>query len=124
MPDPIPPAVQIATAVECCLWIVGAIVLWRVQFSSAARARRTVPAPLAPWTITPTHFFQMAFCVVTGAWGAQFIVSHLSNRTLGQAAVDGDLWQLVLGTSLQLGLLAGVVLSLILESNASAGGHP
>jgi len=114
MPAPISTADTIIATVEYSLWAVGAILLWQVQFSAAARARRAVPSPLAPWAITPTHFFQMAFCVVAGAWGAQFIVSHLSNRTLGEAAVDGDLWQLVLGTALQLGLLAGVAVASVL----------
>ena len=114
MPDTISPADTIIAAVEYSLWTVGVIVLWRVQFGAAARARRTIPSSLAVWTITATHFFQMAFCVVAGAWGAQFIVSHLSNRVLGQAAVDGDLWQLVLGIALQLGLLAGVAVAFAL----------
>ncbi len=111
MSDPITSADTIITAVEYSLWAVGALVLWHVQFSAAARARRNAPSPLAPWVITHTHFFRMAFCVVAAAWGAQFIVSHLSNRTLGEAAVDGDLWQLVVGVSLQLGLLAGVAVA-------------
>jgi membrane protease YdiL (CAAX protease family) len=120
MSDPISPAGQIAIAVEYSLWALGMIILWRVQFSAAARVRQTIPSPLAFWRITPTHFFQMAFCVVACAWGAQFIVSHLSNRVLGEAAVDGDLWQLVLGISLQLGLLAGVAVAFSLPRSIMA----
>jgi len=120
MSDPISSATAITTAVEYSLWAVGAIALWQVQFSAKARAGRTAPSPLAPWTITPTHFFQMAFCVVACAWGAQFIVSHLSNRALGEAAVDGDLWQLVLGIALQFGLLAGVAVAFALPRSIIA----
>ncbi len=118
--DPTSSSIQIAIAVEYSLWALGMIILWRVQFSAAARVRQTIPSPLASWTITPTHFFQMAFCVVACAWGAQFIVSHLSNRVLGEAAVDGDLWQLVLGISLQLGLLAGVAVAFALPRSIMA----
>lgn len=120
MPDPISSASTIVTAIEYGLWIVGIILLWRFEFSASARARRGQASALAPWLVTPTHFLKMAFCVVAGAWGAQIIVSHLSNRTLGEAAVDGDLWQLVLGISLQLGLLAGVAVAFALPRPTAA----
>ncbi|MFA6286999.1 MAG: CPBP family intramembrane glutamic endopeptidase [Opitutaceae bacterium] len=120
MSDPISSAATIITAAEYSLWAVGAALLWHVQFSAKARAQWAIPSPLAPWTIAPAHFFQMAFCVVACAWSAQFVVSHLSNRALGEAAVDGDLWQLVLGVSLQLGLLAGVALTFALPRSIMA----
>ncbi len=124
MPDPISTADKIITAVEYSLWAVGGILLWKVQFSTAARKRRAVPSPLTPWTVTPAHFFKMALCVIAGGWVSQIIVGHLSNRVLGQAAVDGDLWQLVLGTALQLGLLAGVIVALFLPPSSVAAPAP
>ena len=120
MPDPLSPAIALVTAIEYGLWAVGAIVLWRVQFSPATRDRREAPLPLARWNITPTHFFLMAFCVIAGGWCAQAIVANLSNRVLGQAAVDGELWRMVLGIGLQLGLLAGVALTFAIPRSIAA----
>lgn len=124
MPDPLTPALALITAVEYALWAVGVIVLWRVQFSPSTRERRQAPLPLARWHISPTHFFLMAFCVITSGWCAQTIVANLSNRVLGQAAVDGDLWRLVLGIGLQLGLLAGVALTFAIPRSIAAPPPP
>lgn len=112
MSDPVSTAATVITAVEYGLWGAGLIVLWRTCFSSATRDRREAPAPLAPWTITPTHFLQMALCVIMGGWSSQLTIGHLSNDILGAAAHDGDLWLLVLGIGLQLGLLGGVAVAM------------
>jgi len=126
MSDSLSSALPIITAVEIGLWIVGAIVLWRVQFSAATRECRKAPAALEPWTITVTHFFQMALCVIVGGWSAQVIVSNLGNHTLGKASPDGDLWTLVQGVAFQLGLLSGVAVAFALPRSivADSPHHP
>ena len=107
VPTTSPP--PIITAIEIALWIVGLIVLWRVQFNQDTRGKS--PVRLAPWELSLTAIFSMSLCVVTGGWFAQYIVSNLSNQTLGAAAHDVKLWELVQGTAFQLGLLAGVLAS-------------
>lgn len=110
VPSNSPPA--IVTVIEIALWIVGLIVLWRIQFSQDARKKS--PVRLAPWELSLTTIFSMALCVITGGWLAQQIVANLSNHTLGAAAHDVELWELVQGTAFQLGLLAGVIVSVVL----------
>ncbi len=111
---PVPPTSPspILTTIEIVLWVVGLIVLWRVQFSQTSREK--TPNRLKPWELLPTSILSMALCVISGGWLAQYIVSNLSNHTLGVAATNVELWELVQGTAFQLGLLAGVVVSAFL----------
>ncbi len=112
MSAPLTSPSPILTTIEIALWVVGLIILWRVQFGQTSRDK--TPDRLTPWELLPTSILAMALCVISGGWLAQYIVSNLSNHALGPAAHDVELWELVQGISLQLGLLAGVIVSVFL----------
>lgn len=85
------------------LALVGAVLLWRLVLSPAARAR---PAPdaLAVWEAPGIDIFVFLFTVVTGS----FLFSlggGLVTRSLG---IVGDLRTVVHGGAAQFGMLAGV----------------
>ncbi|MET0263483.1 MAG: hypothetical protein ABW223_11330, partial [Rariglobus sp.] len=84
---------------EIALWLLGLTLLVRLFNTDVGQRLRATPSPLARWRITFSTFAVCGVLVFSCATLAQFFVSSLDNETLGDAAIDGDLWQLVLGAA-------------------------
>ena len=100
MPDTLKIA---AEAVEIALAIIGAVLLWRLVLSPAARARRTF-SPLPAWNASIVQFLQFCLFVV----GGSFVAALLAGVMARYLPLRGDAVTVFNGSAAQLGLLAGV----------------
>jgi len=96
------PAALLAVAAELALMLVGLALLWRVQLSPAAPARRQPPV-LSAWTIALPDFGLFAWCVIAGGLLGQLAMA----LGLKWSILDGDTRQILAGAAFQLGLLGG-----------------
>lgn len=97
------PVTIIATSIEIFLMLCGALLLWRLEWSPAARARRTPPA-LQPWDAPVHEFLLFIFLVLFGAMTASFLANSVA-RGLG---LQGDEVTVFNGAFAQLGMLGGI----------------
>lgn len=91
-----------AEGVELALALAGAVLLWRLGLSPAARARRTFPA-LAPWDASIVQFLQFCLLVIGGA----FTAAVLAGVAVPWLTLRGDAVTVFNGSAAQFGLLAG-----------------
>lgn len=94
-----------AAIIEIGFAAAGAVLLWRLVLSPAARARRE-PARLTPWVGPATDFAVFLFLVMTGSFVAVLVAGMLA-RPLG---FRGDAVTVLNGAAAQLGMLAAVAL--------------
>jgi membrane protease YdiL (CAAX protease family) len=94
--------VNVVGSIELVLAVAGAVLLWRLVLSPAARARRE-PAALGRWNASFAEFMVFALFVIGGAFFGAAATS-LSAKTL---ALKGDVVTVFVGAGAQLGMLAG-----------------
>jgi membrane protease YdiL (CAAX protease family) len=100
-----PSAAEFAVALELLMMLGGVILLWRLVFSPAVRARREPPA-LPRWE-APLPEFAVFFCLIMfGALSGGFIASGFVQR-LGLAGDEVTVFQ---GAAFQVGMLGGVAM--------------
>jgi membrane protease YdiL (CAAX protease family) len=92
-----------AAIIEIGFAAAGAVLLWRLVLSPAARARRE-PARLTPWVGPATNFAMFLFLVMSGSFIAVMAAGALS----GPLGFRGDAATVLNGAAAQLGMLAGV----------------
>jgi membrane protease YdiL (CAAX protease family) len=93
----------LANSFVLLLALVGAVLLWRLVLSPAARARPAASA-LAAWEAPGIDLFVFLFAVVTGS----FLFSLGGGLVTRSFGLVGDLRTVVHGAAAQLGMLAGV----------------
>jgi len=98
------PSAITALAVELALMLGGLALLWRVQLSPAAPARRQPPA-LTAWTIALPDFCLFVWCVIAGGFLGQLALV----QGLKSSSLDGDIQQVLAGAAFQFGMLSGCV---------------
>jgi uncharacterized protein len=94
-----------AECIQIALALVGAVLLWRLALSPAARARRTL-SPLPPWNAPIVGFLQFCLSVVVGGFAAS-LLAIMGAKLL---ALRGDAVTIFYGALAQFGLLAGAVI--------------
>jgi membrane protease YdiL (CAAX protease family) len=104
----LPPKILAANIFEFCLVAIGWILIWRLRFSAAARAKRTTsPQPLPRWNVDGASFAFAALCVCLGWLAASIAYGQLLHH-FPSIKSDEPLTTILSGTLSQLGLLAGV----------------
>ncbi len=98
------PVVIIATSIEIFLMLSGALLLWRLEWSPAARRNRPAPAVL-PWDAPVHEFLLFIFFVLFGATTASLLSNSISRGLLG---LVGDEVTVFNGAFAQLGMLGGI----------------
>src|SRR5690606_13064971 len=88
---------------ELALAALGAVLLWRLVLSPAARATRSPPA-LPRWNTTFVEFLSFVLFVIGGSFFAA-AAAGLLGKNLG---LRGDAMTVFAGGAAQLGMLAGV----------------
>jgi hypothetical protein len=88
---------------ELGLALGGAVLLWRLGLSPAARTR-PAPAILGPWDAPATEFFTFVALVVLGS----FLAAAGGGWAAKSLALRGDAVTVCSGAAAQLGMLAGV----------------
>jgi membrane protease YdiL (CAAX protease family) len=96
---------DIAAGFEILLMLGGAVLLWRVVLSPAARRHRP-PPKLETWPVPFPEFFIFLCLIMFGAITAAFISASVS-RGLG---LVGDEATVFSGAAFQLGMLGGIAL--------------
>jgi membrane protease YdiL (CAAX protease family) len=94
----------VVAGLEITLAVVGAVLLWRLVLSPAARAERELPR-LRRWEIRPSDFLLFLFLVMAGAFFATVLAGSLKQFL----PFRGDAVTVFHGAAAQLGMLAGVV---------------
>jgi membrane protease YdiL (CAAX protease family) len=94
-----------AERIEIALALVGAVLLWRLELSPAARARRTL-SPLPPWNASIVDFLRFGFSIIGGA----FVAGLFAGVTVSLLGLRGDAVTIFNGSAAQFGLLAGVAI--------------
>lgn len=104
---------QIAGGFELALALAGAVLLWRIALSPAARTR---PAsnPLAPWQAPLSDFLTFLLLVV----GASFALVVAAGATAKFLPLRGDEVTVFNGAAAQLGMLLGVIAYRLLVERA------
>ena len=104
----LPPKILAANSFEILLVVIGWILIWRLQFSRAARETKKTSRPVLPrWNIDGAGFAFAALCVCLG-WLASSIVYGQLLHHFPSIKSDETLTTILSGTLSQLGLLAGV----------------
>jgi membrane protease YdiL (CAAX protease family) len=98
-------AAEFAVSLELLLMLGGLILLWRLVFSPAARARRQPPA-LPRWEAPLPEFAVFLCLIMFGALSGGFIASGFVQR-LGLAGDEVTVFQ---GAAFQVGMLGGVAM--------------
>jgi uncharacterized protein len=94
--------VNVIGSLELALAIAGAVLLWRLVLSPAARARRQ-PAAIGRWNATLAEFMVFALFVMGGAFFGGAAASLVA-KGLG---LKGDAMTVMVGAGAQFGMLAG-----------------
>jgi uncharacterized protein len=95
---------EVVASLELALALVGAVLLWRLALSPAARARHP-HTPLAPWNATIVEFLLFLLFVICGSFAAVV----LAESTVKYLPFRGDAATVYKGASAQLGMLGGVI---------------
>src|SRR4051812_46895685 len=111
MPTQLTPGVIAVCGLEATMVLVGLVLLWRFQLSSEAREQLKGPRPLGRWNISLPMFMQTVLCVICGGIIFQLALAQLIHRFVPTIATDPDLWTLVVGSSIHVGALIGLVIS-------------
>lgn len=97
-------AANLVATLELTLAAVGAVLLWRLVVSPAARAKSTGPR-LAAWQASVPEFLVFILCVL----GGSIIFGAAAGLLLRHLHFRGDAATVVSGAATQLGMLAGVL---------------
>jgi uncharacterized protein len=98
-----------ATFFELGLVAAGWVLIWRLQWSSAAREKRkNCPAPLPRWNVDGSGFALAVLCVCLGWLAASVTLGQLLNHFPSLKSDEG-LLAILSGALSQLGLLSGAV---------------
>ena len=113
-----PDKLTLASILELALFVAGLAVLWRFFLSPSARERARLPQPLPLWDI-PGYVFGLSVLRVVGITLLfQFMVASLLKRYASGLSTTEGAGMLIVGFSLQIGLLLGLATSsLLLKSN-------
>jgi membrane protease YdiL (CAAX protease family) len=103
------PTLVAAFILEMGLLLAGCVLLWRLAFSAAARARLQGPHPLPTWTISLQEFAIACLCVLLCALFVPMVLVHAGRLLAPSLAAQGDLWLVLQGGFLHIGLLTGVL---------------
>ena len=104
----LPPKILAANIFEIGLVVAGWILIWRLQFSRAARETRKINRPPLPsWNIDGAGFAFAGLCVCLGWLAASIAYGQLLHH-FPSIKSDEPLTTILGGTLSQLGLLAGV----------------
>lgn len=95
---------HLVVSLEFALAIAGAVLLWRLVLSPAARVQRHAPL-LAPWNAPATEFLIFVIFVLAGA----FLASLATSAAAKSLGLRGDAATVVSGAGAQLGMLIGVL---------------
>src|SRR3954468_13361754 len=109
MPNQLSAGVIAVFALEATLVLVGLLLLWRFQLSATARERLKGARPLGRWNISFPMFMQMVLCVICGAVIFQLGLAQFIHRFVPSIATNPDLWTVVVGSSIHVGALLGLV---------------
>lgn len=93
----------LAGALELGLALTGALLLWRLVLSPAARTRRA-PAGLVAWEVSAMEFFTFLALVLLGT----FLTAAVAGLAAKSFGLRGDAATVASGAAAQLGMLAGV----------------
>jgi hypothetical protein len=94
-----------AASLELVLAFAGALLLWRLVLSPAARARRT-PSPLPAWDAPVTDFLTFLLSIL----GGFFIAAIAAGATVKHLPLRGDAVTIFNGSAAQLGMLSGIAI--------------
>lgn len=94
---------NLVISLELALAIVGAVLLWRLVLSPAARANRR-PPQWTPWKIPAVEFVVFVLFILAGA----FLFSLATSAAGKFLGLRGDAATILSGAGAQLGMLAGV----------------
>jgi uncharacterized protein len=94
---------QLLVSLEIVLAIAGAVLLWRLVLSPAARARPSPPA-LPRWEVSVAEFLVFLLFVI----GGSFVAAVVAGVVGKQLPLRGDEVTVFHGAVAQLGMLAGV----------------
>ena len=98
-----------ATVFELGLLVLGWGLIWRLQFSTAAKEKRELcPAPLPRWNVDGSGFAFAVLCVCLGWLAASVTLGQLLNHFPSLKSDEG-LLAILSGALSQLGLLSGAV---------------
>jgi membrane protease YdiL (CAAX protease family) len=113
-----PDKVIVASIIEAALFVTGLVLLWRLFFSSTARARAALPWPLPYWDIPGYVFGLSVLRLLAVALAVQLMATGLLKKFAPELSPNEGLGLLVVGFSLQIGLLLGLGVSwLLLKGN-------
>jgi membrane protease YdiL (CAAX protease family) len=104
---------------ELALAFGGAVLMWRLVLSPAARARRTPPA-LVRWDVALGDFFVFLFFVIAGSFLGAVIASLIGKRL----PIGGDEVTVFNGAGAQLGMLVGAAFYLTRPERGSLNSIP
>jgi membrane protease YdiL (CAAX protease family) len=93
---------NVIVSLELAIAIAGAVLLWRLVLSPAARAG-LVPPALARWNATIPDFLIFTVVVMVGG----FFGAAVTSLAAKQLVVRGDAMTVLAGAGAQLGMLAG-----------------
>jgi len=104
-----PSKIIAASVFEFGLVALGWLMIWRLQFSAAARERsRIAPSSLPSWNIDGPNFAFAVLCVCLGWLAASIVLGQLLHY-FPKINTDEGLLAIISGALSQLGLFAGVV---------------
>ena len=95
-----------ATIFEYGLIALGWILIWRLQFSAAAKNHRKNPVPLPRWDVPSVNFAMAAFCVYIG-WFASSALMGIILQSFPALRKDEPLMVIIGGALSQLSIIAG-----------------
>ncbi len=95
---------HVVISIELTLALIGAVLLWRLSLSPAARARPKSTL-LPPWNATIPDFFSFLLFVI----GGSILAAIIASTAVKYLPLRGDEVTVFNGAAAQLGLLAGVV---------------
>ncbi|MSU47881.1 MAG: CPBP family intramembrane metalloprotease [Opitutus sp.] len=93
----------LAGGVELALALAGAVLLWRIALSPAARSRPAA-SPLAAWETPMSDFLTYLLFVV----GSSLVAAVAAGRIAHYVPLRGDEVTVFTGAAAQLGMLAGI----------------
>jgi hypothetical protein len=98
--------------VQALIVLIGGVFLWRLVLSPAARQRwLATPQPLPHWDIPGYSFCFAVVRVLAAIVGTQMFTVYLLKKYWPELPLDRGLGLVVVGLSLQVGLLLGLGIS-------------
>ena len=94
---------NVVASFELAIAVAGAILLWRLVLSPAARATRTPPI-LPRWEVTITEFLVFLLFII----GGTFVLAAAGGLVAKALDLRGDTLTVFTGSAAQIGMLAGV----------------